>query len=150
MCPRPYQDPHPPLRMAANSPETFPQVAELGVSLFVGLRDHDTTDLGAHIKRYREAWRAAGHPGEGSVYLRIPIYAGETEASRVPPEWHGWLHHTAQDPPTAEEMQHRYPWQKPHQPNLTGTPQAYRPRGSLLRGGVRAPATGDYEAWKPE
>jgi alkanesulfonate monooxygenase SsuD/methylene tetrahydromethanopterin reductase-like flavin-dependent oxidoreductase (luciferase family) len=65
--------------MAANSPETFPQVAELGVSLFVGLRDHDTTDLGAHIKRYREAWRAAGHPGEGSVYLRIPIYAGETE-----------------------------------------------------------------------
>jgi alkanesulfonate monooxygenase SsuD/methylene tetrahydromethanopterin reductase-like flavin-dependent oxidoreductase (luciferase family) len=79
VAPRPYQDPHPPLRMAANSPETFPQVAELGVALFVGLRDHDTTDLGAHIRRYRQAWREAGHAGEGSVYLRIPIYAGETE-----------------------------------------------------------------------
>jgi alkanesulfonate monooxygenase SsuD/methylene tetrahydromethanopterin reductase-like flavin-dependent oxidoreductase (luciferase family) len=79
VAPRPYQDPHPPLRMAANSPETFPQVAELGVALFVGLRDHDTTDLGAHVRRYRQAWREAGHAGEGSVYLRIPIYAGETE-----------------------------------------------------------------------
>jgi alkanesulfonate monooxygenase SsuD/methylene tetrahydromethanopterin reductase-like flavin-dependent oxidoreductase (luciferase family) len=52
----------------------------LGVALFVGLRDHDTTDLGEHIRRYRQAWRDAGHAGEGSVYLRIPIYAGETEA----------------------------------------------------------------------
>jgi alkanesulfonate monooxygenase SsuD/methylene tetrahydromethanopterin reductase-like flavin-dependent oxidoreductase (luciferase family) len=80
VTPRPYQDPHPPLRMAANSPETFPQVAELGLGLFVGLRDHDTADLGGHIRNYREAWRRAGHGGESSVYLRIPIYAGETEA----------------------------------------------------------------------
>lgn len=81
VTPRPYQDPHPPLRMAANSPETFPQVAELGLGLFVGLRDHDTTDLGAHVQSYRRAWREARHPGESSVYLRIPIYAGETEAA---------------------------------------------------------------------
>ena len=83
VTPRPYQDPHPPLRMAANSPETFPQVAELGLGLFVGLRDHDTTDLGAHVRNYREAWRRAGHPGESSVYLRIPIYAGETERAAL-------------------------------------------------------------------
>lgn len=81
VTPRPYQDPHPPLRMAANSPETFAQVAELGLGLFVGLRDHDTTDLGGHVRAYREAWRRAGHPGESSVFLRIPIYAGETEAA---------------------------------------------------------------------
>lgn len=83
VTPRPYQDPHPPLRMAANSPETFPQVAELGLGLFVGLRDHDTTDLGGHVRKYREAWRRAGHPGESSVYLRIPIYAGETERAAL-------------------------------------------------------------------
>jgi NADH:ubiquinone oxidoreductase subunit len=41
-------------------------------------------------------------------------------------------------------------WEKPHQPNLTGTVHAYRPPGSIARGGVRSPATGDYEAWTPE
>lgn len=81
VTPRPYQNPHPPLRMAANSPETFAQVAQLGLGLFVGLRDHDTTDLGAHVRSYRQAWREAGHPGQSSVYLRIPIYAGETDAA---------------------------------------------------------------------
>jgi NADH:ubiquinone oxidoreductase subunit len=42
------------------------------------------------------------------------------------------------------------PWEKEHLPNLTGTAAAYRPPGSLLGGGQRAPATGDYEAWQPE
>jgi len=44
----------------------------------------------------------------------------------------------------------RYPWEKPHQPNMTGTPDAYYPPGSILRGGRRPPATGDYEPWTPE
>ncbi|MGH6798662.1 MAG: NADH:ubiquinone oxidoreductase subunit NDUFA12, partial [Roseiarcus sp.] len=44
----------------------------------------------------------------------------------------------------------KYSWQKPHLPNLTGTPLAYRPPGSVLEGGHRAPATGDYEPWTPE
>jgi NADH:ubiquinone oxidoreductase subunit len=39
---------------------------------------------------------------------------------------------------------------KEHRPNLTGTPLAYRPPGHTLKGGHRAPASGDYEAWKPE
>ena len=41
------------------------------------------------------------------------------------------------------------PWQKPHLPNLTGTPESYRPPGHDYQGGHRAPATGDYEAWTP-
>jgi NADH:ubiquinone oxidoreductase subunit len=41
-------------------------------------------------------------------------------------------------------------FEAPHQPNLTGTEGAYRPDGSLSRGGARPPATGDYQAWKPE
>ena len=86
--------------------------------------------------------------GKFSRERRWVIYAGDPEASKVPPEWHGWMHHTVMDPPTGSERS--WPWQKPHQENLTGTPHAWRPRGSLLRGGPRAPATGDYEAWKPE
>jgi alkanesulfonate monooxygenase SsuD/methylene tetrahydromethanopterin reductase-like flavin-dependent oxidoreductase (luciferase family) len=77
--PRPYQLPHPPLRMAANSKETFPVVARLGLPLFVGLRDHDLPELRLHVAAYRAAWRDAGHPGEGDVCLRIPVYAAPTD-----------------------------------------------------------------------
>ena len=80
---------------------------------------------------------------------RWVIYKGLAEASCVPPEWHGWLHHTVDTPPNAESYQPRE-WQKPHMPNLTGTPQAYRPAGSLHKGSHRPQATGDYKAWRPE
>lgn len=80
---------------------------------------------------------------------RWVVYNGLAEASRVPPDWHGWLHHTFEAPPTEAPLLRRA-WEKPHQPNLTGTVHAYRPPGSLARGGERAAATGDYESWKPE
>ncbi len=79
---------------------------------------------------------------------RWVIYNGEVEASRVPPEWHGWLHRTVVEPPTVVAPQVR-PWQKPHLPNLTGSAQAYRPPGHTLKGGQRAKGTGDYEPWVP-
>src|SRR6185295_19967896 len=78
---------------------------------------------------------------------RWVTYAGTVEASRVPPDWHGWLHHTYAEPPTKVPFKQKY-WEKEHQPNLTGTADAYRPDGSLAKGGVRPPATGDYQAWK--
>ena len=80
---------------------------------------------------------------------RWVIYEGYAEASKVPAEWHGWLHHTFVEPPTREPLP-RQAWEKDHLPNLTGTIHAYRPQGSLARGGDRQPATGDYEAWTPE
>lgn len=80
---------------------------------------------------------------------RWVIYNGLAEASRVGADWHGWLHHTLELPPTKAALP-RKTWEKPHQPNLTGTVRAYRPKGSLARGGVRAAATSDYQAWKPD
>ena len=80
---------------------------------------------------------------------RWVMYNGEPEASRVPPEWHGWLHHQTDTLPVPGQMSYRREWQKPHQPNLTGTQQAYRPPGHVLSGGRRDKATGDYEAWRP-
>ena len=86
VAPTPYQVPHPPLRMAANSPETFPQVARLGLPLFIGLRDLDIPLLRGHLKAYRDAWRESGQAGEADVYLRIPVYAAPTEqAAREEP-----------------------------------------------------------------
>lgn len=80
---------------------------------------------------------------------RWVIYNGEVEASRVPPEWRGWLTHTVDVPPSQKAREPRE-WEKPHQRNLTGTPDAYRPQGSTLAQGVRPPATGDYMAWSPD
>lgn len=79
---------------------------------------------------------------------RWVIYAGSNDSSNVPPEWHGWLHHQVAETPDVALPAPRA-WQKEPRPNLTGTPQAYRPAGSLDAGGRRAAATGDYEAWTP-
>ncbi len=81
---------------------------------------------------------------------RWVVYKGEAEASRVPPEWHGWLHYQTNVHPAANDMSFRREWQKPHQKNLTGTSGAYRPPGHVLSGSRRDKATGDYEAWRPE
>jgi alkanesulfonate monooxygenase SsuD/methylene tetrahydromethanopterin reductase-like flavin-dependent oxidoreductase (luciferase family) len=80
VTPRPYQVPHPPIRMAATSDESFPAAGRLGLPIFVGLRATEVSDLQRQLGPYREAWREAGHPGEPSVYLRIPVYVSPTEA----------------------------------------------------------------------
>ena len=77
---------------------------------------------------------------------RWVAYAGQPEASAVPPEWHAWLHYTTDAPITGAP---RRQWQKPHLANATGTPGGYRPPGHDYRGGQRDRATGDYEAWTP-
>ena len=79
---------------------------------------------------------------------RWVVYNGEAEASTVPPGWKGWLQHTVDVAPSEERYVPRE-WQKPHQQNWTGTPLAYRPKGSILAEGERPAATGDYEPWTP-
>lgn len=77
---------------------------------------------------------------------RFVVYAANADPTTVPPEWHGWLHHTTPAPlPEAK----RYPWQREHQRNLTGTPHAYRPAGHDSKAGRPRIKAGDYEAWTP-
>ena len=102
-------------------------------------------------------WRNGTRVGEddqGNVYYqtrdskrRWVIYNGDAEASRVNPDWHGWLHFTWDQPPTQKPLAHRV-WEAPHQENLTGTMAATVPPGSI-RAGVPV-ARSDYEAWQPE
>ncbi|HEU0066337.1 MAG TPA: NADH:ubiquinone oxidoreductase subunit NDUFA12 [Sphingomonas sp.] len=80
---------------------------------------------------------------------RWVMYDGPNDASRVAPEWFGWLHHQVDDVPDLALPPPR-PWQKPPAGNMTGTRLAYRPQGAMEKGGNRASATGDYEAWTPE
>jgi NADH:ubiquinone oxidoreductase subunit len=80
---------------------------------------------------------------------RWVMYAGANDASNVPAEWHGWLHHSYDDVPESHLAPARI-WEVDYTPNATGTTAAYRPQGALERGGKRARATGDYEAWSPD
>jgi NADH:ubiquinone oxidoreductase subunit len=106
--------------------------------------------------------RHGGHVGAdaaGNQYYEQPrsagfgrprrwvVYAGAPEASAIGPEWHGWLHFLT-DAPLPDTGAR--PWQKPHVPNLTGTPAGYRPAGHEYQGGRRARAAADYESWSPD
>jgi alkanesulfonate monooxygenase SsuD/methylene tetrahydromethanopterin reductase-like flavin-dependent oxidoreductase (luciferase family) len=87
IVPRPLQKPHPPLRIAATSPDTYPAIGAMGLPIFVAVRLGTLEELGPNIAAYREAYRAAGHAGEGQVYLRVPVYVADTEAAaRADPE----------------------------------------------------------------
>ena len=79
VIPKPFQKPYPPLRIAATTKETFPQVGRQGLPVFVGLRGMDRPTLAASLNEYRTAWKDAGHEGDASVFLRIPVYVGETD-----------------------------------------------------------------------
>ena len=94
--------------------------------------------------RYYESKKPRSH-GRTSRYV---IFNGKAEASKVPADWHGWLHHTESAPPPEGGYQ-QHGWQQQHQPNLTGTVHAHRPSGHMLKGGKRQAATGDYEPWTP-
>ena len=73
---------------------------------------------------------------------RWVIYNGDIEASRVPPEWHGWLHYTFDEPPHEAETAAR-DWFRPHKANPTGTREAHRPHAAR-------PQESGYAPWKPE
>jgi NADH:ubiquinone oxidoreductase subunit len=87
--------------------------------------------------------------GPLGVPARWVTYKDLSEASKVPPEWHGWLHHTFDEIPTSEAYQAK-PWQKPHKMNMTGTAGAWRPQGSILGANDRAKTTSDYRPWTPQ
>lgn len=117
---------------------------------------------GATVGTRFHTWRKGQRVGEdelGNVYYqggkdsegrtrRWVIYKGYAEASAIPPGWHGWIHHRTDVSP-ADEDYLPFEWQQPHQPNLTGSAGAYRPKGSITSQGVRPAVTGDYDAWTP-
>ncbi|QQN73227.1 MULTISPECIES: NADH:ubiquinone oxidoreductase subunit NDUFA12 [Croceicoccus] len=119
---------------------------------------------GATIGTLFDSWKhgeQVGTDAQGNRYFRAKkpdargrerrwvIYEGANDASRVPSEWHGWLHGSFDGVPESHLPPSRI-WEVDYTPNRTGTLDAYRPKGALEQGGVRAKATGDYEAWSPD
>ena len=116
----------------------------LGTRLFTWLRGREVGSDHLGNRYYIER-----SPRARARARRWVMYAGEAEATRVPPEWHAWLHYTVEAVPGADAGRPHRAWQKEHLPNRTGTAEAYRPPGHVLQGGRRARATGDYEPWRP-
>lgn len=109
--------------------------------------------IGTQLFTWRNGVKV-GEDEQGNIFYaskdgkrRWVIFNGEIEASRISPDWHGWLHNTWDEPPTARPLAHK-PWEKPHVENLTGTDAAYVPPGSIRR--PEPVARRDYEAWQPE
>ncbi|HBK09261.1 MAG TPA: hypothetical protein DDZ81_25950 [Acetobacteraceae bacterium] len=81
VTPRPFQPAGPPIRIAATSPDTYATIGHQGKPIFMGVKHEDARALLPHIEAYRKAWRDAGHPGNGVVYMRAPGYIAATEAA---------------------------------------------------------------------
>jgi NADH:ubiquinone oxidoreductase subunit len=109
-------------------------------------------------------WRKGEYVGSdqfGNRYYRAPsaiprsiserrwvIYNGYSEASMIPPGWHGWMHHRSDKMPSPHDKPD-WEWQKPHIPNLTGTAEAYHPPGSIVGSSMPKPPPADYQPWRP-
>ena len=108
---------------------------------------------GTQLFTWRKGVRV-GDDAQGNIFYRTRddsrrwvIFNGAIEASKISPDWHGWLHRTWNEPPTDKPLAHKA-WEKPHQENLTGSTAAYAPPGSIRRSDIATRA--DYEAWTPE
>ena len=113
----------------------------------------DGQTFGTQLFTWRKGVKV-GEDAQGNVYYetrdggrRWVIFNGDIEATRISPDWHGWLHKTFKDAPTKSPLPHKA-WEKPHQENLTGTAMAYAPAGSIRQ--PQPAARSDYEAWQPE
>ena len=76
---------------------------------------------------------------------RWVIYKDNIESSKIPPDWHSWIHFLKINKPSNEQK--KFLWQKQYEENLTGTKKAYKPEGSLasdLKKNMKK-----YETWKP-
>lgn len=118
---------------------------------------------GTSLTLWRAKARRVGEDEQGNAYYeeggkpsfpdgrrrRWVIYHGVAEASRVPPDWHGWLHHMWEEPPTELPLPLKK-FEKLHLPNMTGTPLAYRPAGSLARATNTGRRHEEYDAWSPD
>ena len=75
---------------------------------------------------------------------RWVIYKNTVDSSKIPPEWHLWIHSFKNNKPI--ENLNKFNWQKKYEENLTGTIKAYKPEGSLSFGTKKDMKK--YETWK--
>ena len=78
LTPKPYQTPHPSVRVAVTTSDTFTTIARMGFPIFIGLRSLGMPQVAEQVREYKRAWEEAGHEGALDVSLRLPVYVAET------------------------------------------------------------------------
>jgi alkanesulfonate monooxygenase SsuD/methylene tetrahydromethanopterin reductase-like flavin-dependent oxidoreductase (luciferase family) len=76
--PKPYQKPHPPLRVAATSEESYAAVGRRGLPIFLAVRTSSISELKRFIGAYHDGRREAGHAGSGEVAVIVPVHVADT------------------------------------------------------------------------
>ncbi len=110
-------------------------------------------DIGRRAKKvgedeYGNSYFEEPHATVEGRKRRYVIYKGYAEPSKIPVDWHGWMHYTFDEPPTKAPFKLKS-WELPHRPNLTGTLFAYKPDNSLANAGKKQEEKNSYESWRP-
>src|SRR5438874_9616905 len=92
--PRPTQKPRPPFYVAAlNTPESFEFAGRMGYSVMaIAFVAEKMRPL---LAAYRDAWKAAGHPGDGEVMIAFHMFCdvdGERARAMASPLLDAYLH----------------------------------------------------------
>jgi alkanesulfonate monooxygenase SsuD/methylene tetrahydromethanopterin reductase-like flavin-dependent oxidoreductase (luciferase family) len=82
VVPRPMQQPHPPLRVAVHSAESFAHIADSGLPIYSGTTTTSLPQLREFMAVYRARLSAAGHPWQPEqMALMFPVHVGATGAA---------------------------------------------------------------------
>jgi alkanesulfonate monooxygenase SsuD/methylene tetrahydromethanopterin reductase-like flavin-dependent oxidoreductase (luciferase family) len=83
VVPRPLQHPHPPIRVAVHSEESFAHIAETGLPIYSGTTTTPWPQLREYMTLYRRRLASAGHTWRpDQMALMLPAYVGDREAMR--------------------------------------------------------------------
>jgi natural product biosynthesis luciferase-like monooxygenase protein len=74
--PRPIQDDIPIWITTAGNIDSFKGAAKIGANVLTHLLGQTIEEVGEKIMAYREAWKEAGHPGEGCITLMLHTFVG--------------------------------------------------------------------------
>ena len=77
VVPKPFQKPHPPIRVAVESRDTFRMIGSSGYPIFIR-HQMDISELQNLLSDYQETRSAAGFEGPNDVIVQIPAYVAET------------------------------------------------------------------------
>jgi len=82
VVPKPGQRPYPPIRVAANSVDTFELMGELGYPIFAAAQVNPFHKIREYLPLYRSARHASGHPDNGGadVTILLPLHVGASKA----------------------------------------------------------------------
>lgn len=82
VVPRPLQRPHPPIRVAVHTLESFAHIGDLGLPVYSGTTTTPLPQLRECMALYRAHLEAAGHPWQSDqMALMLPVHVGPTPAA---------------------------------------------------------------------